>query len=170
MPGSVPTLSMLPLEKLPVLVVEDSEDDLFFFQRLIAKTGIATRLEVATDGQQAIAHLEQAISPHGEGRPVVVPKLIFLDLKLPLRSGFEVLAWIRQQPELSDVIVVVLSSSAEVCDVTQAFHFGAQDYLVKYPDPSVFVEVIERAGAVTSAADLKSLRLPGLARPESSVN
>lgn len=149
---------------LTVLLVEDSEDDLFFFRRLFNKTGLTTPVAVATDGQQAIDYLQQSIDP-AAANPTPVPRLVFLDLKLPLKGGFEVLQWMRAQPALRDVIVVVLSSSAESRDVAQAFACGAQGYLVKYPEPAVFVEVVRVADTTPPGADLRGLSLPGLRRP-----
>jgi CheY-like chemotaxis protein len=155
---------MSPLETVPLLVVEDSEDDLFFFRRLLTKAGIKAPLAIATDGQQAIDQLTQAIDPKNTPRPEI-PRLVFLDLKLPLRGGFEVLQWIRAQPVLAGVVVAILSSSAETRDVTQAYKFGAQTYLVKYPDPQVLRETVERATSLPPGAKLDQLKLPGVPRP-----
>ena len=61
------------------------------------------------------------------------PALGLLDLKLPFRSGHEVLAWIRNEAELNELVVVVLTSSDEPADVNQACKLGANSYLVKPP-------------------------------------
>ena len=155
---------MPPIDKTPILLVEDSEDDLFFFRRLFKKAGINAPVDVATDGQQAINRLAQALEGSAAEQPPV-PRLVFLDLKLPLRSGFEVLQWIRAQPGLAHVVVVVLSSSAETRDVAQAFKLGAQGYLVKYPDPDVFLDVVNRVAAAPLDVDVNALPFPGLPRP-----
>jgi CheY-like chemotaxis protein len=153
---------MLPLDQLPILLVEDSDDDLFFFKRLLAKTGIKPALAIATDGQQAVAYLERALSDTDLPKPPPVPVLIFLDLKLPLKGGFEVLKWIRTQNALAQTVVVILSSSAESRDVVQAFQWGAQSYLVKYPEPAILADVVHRVAALGPVADLSTLELPGL--------
>ena len=152
---------------LNILLVEDSEDDLFFFRRLFSKAGLTAPVAVATDGQKAIDHLERAINPIAVDRPPI-PRLVFLDLKLPLKGGFEVLQWIRAQPALASVVVMILSSSAEARDVAQAFAVGAHGYLVKYPEPSVFVDVVGKVNAAPAGADPGSLALPGLRRPRSA--
>jgi CheY-like chemotaxis protein len=154
-------LLMSPWNNLPVLVVEDSEDDLFFFKRLCKKAGIAGPLAIATDGQQAVDVLTAALAGAGGA---TVPHLVFLDLKLPLRSGFEVLEWIRAQPALARTTVVILSSSAEARDVEHAYRSGAQGYLVKYPEPGVLEEVVRKVHAVKPDANLDTLDLPGLKR------
>lgn len=154
---------MLPADSLPILLVEDSDDDLFFFKRLLSKAGIKSPFAIATDGQQAVVHLDRALKAT-DGNPPI-PRLVFLDLKLPLRGGFEVLQWIRNQPGLAQTVVVILSSSGEARDVTQAFEWGAQGYLVKYPEPAVFADVIARISALPAGSDLSKLVLPGLKRP-----
>jgi CheY-like chemotaxis protein len=155
---------MLPLDQLPVLLVEDSDDDLFFFKRLLAKTGLRPALAVATDGQQAVTYLERTLHADRLDHPPV-PVLVFLDLKLPLKGGFEVLQWIRTQEALAKTVVVILSSSAESRDVSHAFKWGAQSYLVKYPEPAILTEVFQRVAALNPDADLGTLELPGLRRP-----
>lgn len=150
---------MPPGNDIQLLLVEDSEDDLFFFKRLCKKAGVTGDLAVATDGQQAIDALATAASSGG------VPDLVFLDLKLPLRGGFEVLQWLRAQPNFTRTVVVVLSSSAETRDVQKAFELGAQGYLVKYPEAPVLAEVIRLVRELPASAALSSLALPGLKHP-----
>jgi CheY-like chemotaxis protein len=146
-------------DRLSVLLVEDNEDDMFFFRRLMGKAGLAPSLAIATDGQQAMEHLKRAVKA-GE-----VPRLMFLDLKLPLRGGFEVLQWVRTQPALAEMAVVVLSSSAESRDVEQAYALGAQSYLVKYPEPAMFQEIVRQVAELPAGSDPAGLSLPGLPRP-----
>lgn len=145
----------------PILVVEDSDDDLFLFRRLLSKAGIAHPLNVATNGQAAIEQLTASL----RGPADELPHLIFLDLKLPLRSGFEVLQWIRSQSALRELVVIVLSSSAEARDVKRAYEVGAQGYLVKYPQASVFREVIDLVVARRKGSPGVSPPFPGVARP-----
>lgn len=107
-----------------LLLVEDNEDDLFFMKRALAAAGVRLSMEVAVDGQAAIDRLQG---------PGAKPMLMFLDLKLPHKSGLEVLEWIRSRPELRTVIVVVLTSSREDSDVERAYFLGANSFLVKPP-------------------------------------
>jgi CheY-like chemotaxis protein len=155
---------MPAFENTPILLVEDSDDDLFFFRRLLSKAGIKSPVSVVTDGRQATAHFDAALNPALPQKPPL-PRIVFLDLKLPLRSGVEVLQWIRTQAALKPVIGIVLSSSAELRDVKQAYELGAQGYVVKYPEPEVFSEIMRQIEATPPGSDLSKLKLPGLERP-----
>lgn len=153
---------MRPPESLPLLVVEDSDDDLFLFRRLLGKAGISNPLESAVTGQAAIDLLAEAISKQDAS----LPGIVFLDLKLPILSGFEVLEWIRAQSRLQRTAIVILSSSAETRDVKRAYELGAHGYLVKYPKPEVLRDVVHAIAAHPPEQALEQLVVPGgLGRP-----
>jgi CheY-like chemotaxis protein len=117
-------------ENETILLVEDNEDDVFALRRAIKKAGVTNPLRVATDGQQAIDYLAATIDASKlASNPM--PFLVLLDLKLPYRDGFEVLEWIRGQPHLKQVMVVMLTGSDERRDHLQAYALGARSYLVK---------------------------------------
>ncbi len=105
-----------------VLLVEDNNDDAELIARAFRKAGLPVILERVADGDAAVERLN--------GGPV---SLVLLDLKLPLRSGFEVLGWMRGQAEAAvrRIPVVVLTSSDQERDVRQAYDLGANSYLVK---------------------------------------
>lgn len=113
-----------------ILLVEDNEDDVFALRRAIKKAGINNPLRVATDGQQAIDFLTAAADPATRTQHPL-PFVVLLDLKLPYRDGFEVLEWIRGQPHLSGLTVVMLTGSDERRDHQRASELGARSYLVK---------------------------------------
>lgn len=146
----------------PILLVEDNDDDLFLFRRLLAKAEITHPLQTATNGQTAIDQLAASVDSGGNAS---VPRVVFLDLKLPLRSGFEVLEWIRTMPALRGTAVIVLSSSAEARDVRRAYELGAHSYLVKYPPPAVIQEVVRAVAALAPDDQLHTILLPGVAKP-----
>lgn len=143
----------------PILLVEDSEDDLFLFRRLLAKAAIATPVSVAMNGQAAIDQLTEMVAAKS------VPRLVFLDLKLPLRSGFEVLQWLRSQETLNATAAIVLSSSAEARDVKRAYELGANGYLVKYPPATVFQEVMRTIDRQAPDRGFAGVVFPGVSRP-----
>ena len=122
-----------------ILLVEDDEADIFLLRRAFRNARIANPLIEVRDGQAAIQYLS------GEGdytdrARYPIPFLILLDLRLPKLSGFEVIAWMRDQPKLANLIVVVLTGSDHVPDVTKARDLGANSYLVK---PGNFQELVE---------------------------
>ena len=113
-----------------LLIVEDDANDRFLIERAFRHAQIANPIQMATDGDEAIAYLS------GEGRFAdrkahPLPILVLLDLKLPRRSGIEVLSWIRANPKVAALPVVVLTSSPEGVDVRRAYEAGANSYLVK---------------------------------------
>lgn len=113
-----------------ILQVEDSEDDVFMMKRVLKKAGVEYPVHVVWDGQEAVEYLTAALDPaRHDSHPL--PFLILLDLKLPYRDGFEVLEWIRRQPALDAVQVVMLTGSGEARDRKRALELGARGYLVK---------------------------------------
>jgi two-component system response regulator len=112
-----------------ILMVEDDENDAFFVQRAFNKTGAVNPVQVVRDGQEAIDYL-QGVGKFAQRDNFPLPGIILLDLKLPFVMGLEVLKWIRQQSDLSP-IVVILTSSAQEQDIATAYRLGANAYLVK---------------------------------------
>jgi DNA-binding response OmpR family regulator len=123
-----------------ILLVEDEDDDVFFFKTAMAKAGIVSQLHVARDGQEALDYF-QGTGKFQDRAQFPLPDLMFLDLKLPKVMGLEVLKWIRQQPELAS-IVVILSSSSDREDVATAYRLGANAYLVKPTDISHLMKMV----------------------------
>ncbi len=111
-----------------LLLVEDDPADAVLIQRSIQKVGIPAQVVHLKDGDEAVAYLSAESSKPGAS----LPWLILMDLKLPRRSGLEVLQWIRQQNSgLSSVPVIMLSSSHHTVDIQRAYQYGVNSYLVK---------------------------------------
>lgn len=125
-----------------ILLVEDNLKDVALVQRAFRKAQISTPLQVVTDGEQAIAYL-QGEAPYDDRTQHPLPILILLDLKLPRRSGTEVLFWLRQQPGLKRIPVVVLSASREEVDVNQTYDLGVNAYMVKPVGFDNLVRILE---------------------------
>jgi CheY-like chemotaxis protein len=92
-----------------VLIAEDIENDLVMLRRAFRQASIMAPIQYVTDGEQAIAYLK------GEGKfarrdEFPLPDLLLLDLKMPRKSGFDVLEWLRTQPSLRHLRVVVLTT------------------------------------------------------------
>lgn len=128
-----------------ILLVEDDQTDTILIRRALARAGIMNHLQAVADGDAAVAYL--AGEPPYERAKNPLPSLVLLDLKLPRRSGLEVLGWIRQQPGLKRLPVIVLTSSSEHQDIRVAYDLGASSYLVK---PSSFAKLIEVMESVRS--------------------
>jgi DNA-binding response OmpR family regulator len=105
-----------------ILLVEDSEDDAFFFRRALKRTGVACECVHVSNGGDATSYLRQNHE---------VFHLVFLDLKIPVLNGFEVLKWLRDQPFRDRLEIIVLSGSDDPRDVSSARDLGATDYMIK---------------------------------------
>src|SRR5678815_2734729 len=115
-----------------VLLVEDNPDDALLMKRALDKVGVAGKVQVATDGKQAIEYLTGAGS-FADRKTFPLPALILLDLQLPEMHGLKVLEWIRSQPQFRSTVVVVLSSSRQTGDIQLAYKLGSNSYLLKPP-------------------------------------
>ncbi len=113
----------VPPAALKILLVEDSPDDVFFFQRTLQKCGVPVTLDIAEDGAKAIQRLA------GHGHPL--PQLMFLDLKMPNANGFEVLDWLGQQAFKSAIRTLVLTSSDDSREAQLSRSLGAADFITK---------------------------------------
>lgn len=121
-------------DKRILLLVEDNEDDVFLMERALQEAAVVNPLFVVQDGQEAIHYLA-GTGKYSDRVQYPLPAVVFLDLKLPYKSGLEVLGWFRQQNEFDSIVVVVLTSSNEPNDLRQAYALGANSYLVKPPTP-----------------------------------
>src|SRR5581483_5474555 len=123
-----------------ILLAEDDENDVLLMKRAFSQAHIQNPLYVVQDGEEAIAYFkgEGAFSNRAE---YPLPDLLLLDLNMPRVNGFEVLTWIRQQPGLSALRVLVLTSSDHMRDVNQAYRLGANSFLIKPHDFEDFVHL-----------------------------
>ena len=126
-----------------ILLVEDNEDDVFLMKRALKEAGITNPLSVVEDGQQAIDYLS-GTDRYADREKYPFPAIVFLDLKLPFKTGHEVLGWIRQLAHLDTLVVVVLTSSNEPSDVDRCYSLGANSYLVKPPTPEQLYELARK--------------------------
>jgi CheY-like chemotaxis protein len=113
-----------------ILLVEDDSNDILFVQRAFKRVDGNNPIYIVKDGDAAVNYLS-GIGPYADRDRYPFPTLILLDLKLPRRSGIETLEWIRQQPGIRRIPVVVLTSSRESIDLQRAYDLGVNSYLVK---------------------------------------
>ncbi|MCX6928522.1 MAG: response regulator [Verrucomicrobia bacterium] len=113
-----------------VLYVEDDADDFTMFQLASRKCGTPFSLQRAVDGETAIAYLS-GVGDYADREEYPFPDLVLLDLKMPRLDGFEVLQWIRANPETRTLPVVVLAGSTFRADIRRALELGANSYAAK---------------------------------------
>lgn len=122
------------------LLVEDGEDDVLLIKRAFIKANVLNPLQIVTSGEEAIAYLE-GTGKYRNRTEFPLPALVLLDIKMPGLDGFQVLDWIRAQPDLRALRVVMLTSSDDMRDVNRAYQLGANSFLIKPIDFERFVEI-----------------------------
>src|SRR4051812_1686814 len=112
----------------PILLAEDNADDVLILRRMLKKARIVLSLTVVNDGQQAINYVAGNGS-YQDRQAYPLPCLILLDLKMPHKTGLDVLEWLAQNQTTPPIPAVVLSSSDEHQDINKAIQLGAKAYL-----------------------------------------
>lgn len=126
-------------ERAVILLAEDEEDDVLLIKRAFQQASIFNPLFVVWNGEEAINYLK-GTGKYANRAEYPLPDLLLLDLKMPRVDGFQVLEWIRQQPGLKGLRILVLTSSDQIRDANKAYQLGANSFLVK---PLDFENVIE---------------------------
>lgn len=131
-------------ELKPILLVEDSPNDIELMLAALAENNLANEVVVVRDGAEALDYLKHrgVFKLRGKGNPAVV----LLDLKLPKVDGLEVLQAIKQDPDLRAIPVVMLTSSREEQDLTRSYNLGVNAYVVKPVEFGTFVDSIKELG------------------------
>ncbi len=123
-----------------VLLVEDDPGDILMTREAFEHYKIRNQLHVVTDGEQALEYLHQTGGYAGAPRP----GLVLLDLNLPRRDGLEVLAELKQDPELRVIPVVILTTSQAEEDILRSYSLHANAYISKPVDFERFMDVIRQ--------------------------
>ena len=124
---------MIDKRDFTVLLVEDDLNDIFLVKRAFKMARVRNPLQVVTDGEDAIRYLR------GEGKYAnrdehPLPRLVVMDIRMPRRDGFEVLAWIKNDGLLRRIPVIIVSSSEDPSDINRAYELGANAYMIKPMD------------------------------------
>jgi CheY-like chemotaxis protein len=127
-----------------ILVAEDDPDDAFIFQMMFKRATLPHTLHVVGDGQQVIDWL-LGKDGYSDRAKYPLPTDVVLDLKMPVKTGFETLEWIRHHTEFHDLPVIVLSSSDDQKDVKRAYELGATTYFVKSPHLQDVMQYLRRS-------------------------
>jgi chemotaxis family two-component system response regulator Rcp1 len=134
------TVSQSPSKQpVSILLVDDNPADVRLARETLKDLGIAIRLDVARDGEEALEILRNAVARIG----IPVPDLIFLDLNLPKKNGNEVLAEIKVDPSLRRIPVVVLTTSRAEDDLLRSYDLHANCYVIKPIDIDRYAEVFK---------------------------
>jgi len=131
-------------ERLRILVAEDVPDNVELLKLAFSRAGVRVPVHYVRDGAETIDYLRgDAGTNPAEPRK---PTMLLLDLKMPRLDGFGVLQWLRAQPVLRRILVVVFTTSAEQRDVNRAFDLGANSYVIKpvgFPELKEIVTKLE---------------------------
>jgi CheY-like chemotaxis protein len=117
-------------QKHVILLVDDNADDVLLVRRAFERAGVGDILHVTKDGLDATAYLTGE-PPYLDRFKHPLPALVLLDIKMPIMDGFDVLVWIRRQPQFAKLPVIMLTSSDVIRDVNRAYKLGADSFLVK---------------------------------------
>jgi CheY-like chemotaxis protein len=133
----MPTAEM---SRVTILHVDDDSNDILLFHHACQKGGLPCNVASVEDGERAISYL-RGEDEFANRQRYPLPRLVLLDLKMPRVTGFDVLAWMRNDEQLRAMPVVVLSSSNHDADVKRAYDLGANSYLLKPVGFDALVEI-----------------------------
>jgi len=122
-----------------ILLVDDNPHDVVLIRLAFRKVGIIDTIQLVKDGVEAVRYIKGE-GHYADRHQFPMPTLVLLDLKMPQASGFDVLHWVREQRELSQIVVVVMSGSKNDADIEMAYNLGADSYLVK---PTKFEDLVK---------------------------
>jgi len=125
-----------------ILIAEDNEDHVLLLRRALQRGAVLNPVFVVNDGEETIAYLK-GDGKYADRYEYPLPALLLLDLKMPKKNGFEVLEWIRQQPGLRRLRVVVLTTSDAPEDIDRAYELGANAFMVKPLEKRQFLDLTD---------------------------
>ena len=136
-------------DKRPILLVEDDAEAAELLRLALKKAGLKRPLRILPDGDAAIAYLSSE-PPYQDRDENPTPCLLLLDVKMPRKSGIEVLTWLRSRVNFRPLPVVMLTSSAASNDIEEALRLGIRAYCVK---PSDFEDLKKLARMIRRRAE-----------------
>ena len=128
-------------KEIPILLVEDDEDDVRLVERAFSKGKIANRLYCVRDGEEAMEFL-RGTGRYANRADAPRPGLILLDLNMPRMNGREVLAKIKEDESLRSIPVVILTTSDSQKDILESYDHGANTFITKPVEFSKFLDAI----------------------------
>ena len=145
------------IQPFTILHVEDDPNDVLLVERAIKKCNAPVLLRSVGDGDKAVAYLKGDES-FSNREQFPLPNLVLLDLKMPRKSGLEVLGWIRENAELKRLPVVIFTSSKHDQDINRAYDLGANSYLVKPVGFDSLLDTVKQIQAYWGALNQSPVR------------
>jgi CheY-like chemotaxis protein len=119
-----------------ILLVDDNPGDVRLAREVFTEAGLPAEVRSAGDGVEAVTILQRMLSGTAD-----IPALVLVDINMPRMNGFELMAFIKRQPQLAQVPVFILSSSRRDADAARAHDLGAEGYLVKPESFDGYIEI-----------------------------
>lgn len=129
----------MKLKPIEILLVEDNEADVVLIQESLAESKLMNLMQVLGDGEEAMAYLRRK-GKYGDAK---MPGLILLDINMPKKSGLEVLREVKEDPALSYLPIVIMTTSSREEDIVSSYAAGACSYIRKPVEFQRFLEVIK---------------------------
>ncbi len=134
----------MQIPTIQILLVEDHRPDIILTQKAFAKSSMSVNLHIVRDGEEAL----QFLYHKGEYANAPRPDLVLLDINLPRKSGLEVLAQVKFEPELLAIPVIMLTSSSAASDVNCCYEKRANAFLVKPASLAEYGQLIEQIESI----------------------
>src|SRR3979411_960972 len=130
---------------LDILLVEDSQDDMNLFMHVLRTEKLANKIHVVRDGEEALDFLF-CRGAFAERSFDIPPKLVLLDLNLPIVAGIEVVRQVKADPRTKTIPIIIMTSSKEERDLVAGYHLGANSFIQKPVDFEQFRETVKSVG------------------------
>lgn len=142
-----------------ILVAEDSADDRHLMQVALNRAGFSSGINFVHDGHEAVEYIEGQ-GAYADRRRHPYPDIIISDVKMPRRTGLELLQWIRQHPRCSILPLILLSGAGLSTDIASAYQLGANTYFKKPPTLPELVELFRKVRDYWMSSELPSQAAP----------
>lgn len=141
----------------PVILVDDSSDDLLLTEQLLRKAGVTNPILTAPNGEEAIALFGEFATAKRQG---TLPAFVLCDVRMPGMDGFDVLKWVRSQPRLGEVYFAMHTGGNVPNDRVRACNLGANEFLPKFPTAAEIRRIATEALDVQGRAGHTVTRRP----------